>query len=83
MRKTSITYGQLYGVLQSLGFQERVEKGKHRLYEHTATGALMSLPDRKPNETANVTYIAAVRTVLSNYDIADEVEFVSQLQKAS
>ena len=50
---------------------------------YTATGALMSLPDRKPNETANVTYIAAVRTVLSNYDIADEVEFVSQLQKAS
>lgn len=83
MPKTSVSYGQLDSVLQSLGFSVRVEKGKRRLYKHEATGALMSLPDGKPAEVANATYLAAVRKVLADYDIADEVEFASQLQEAS
>jgi hypothetical protein len=83
MRKRSVTYGQLYNVMQSLGFSVRIEKEKRRLYTHEETGALMSLPDRKPSEAANATYVAAVRKVLSDYDIADEVEFASQLQEAS
>jgi hypothetical protein len=83
MRKTNVTYGRLDGVLQSLGFSVRVEKGKRRLYTHAETGAVMSLPDRKPSESAHATYLAAVRKVLADYDIADEVEFASQLQEAS
>jgi hypothetical protein len=83
MRKTPVSYGQLDSVLQSLGFKVRIEKGKRRLYAHEPTGALMSLPDRKPTDLANATYLAAVRKVLSDYDIADEVEFASQLQEAS
>ena len=83
MRKSNVSYGQLYGVLESLGFRVRVEKGKRRLYDHEATGAVMSLPDRRPTELAHATYLAAVQTVLSNYDIADEIEFAAQLQKAS
>jgi hypothetical protein len=83
MRKSNITYGQLDGVLRSLGFNVQIEKGKRRLYAHAGTGALMSLPDRKPTELANATYVAAVRKVLADYDIADEVEFASQLQEAS
>jgi hypothetical protein len=43
----------------------------------------MSLPDRKPSESANTTYVAAVRKVLADYDIADEIEFASQLQEAN
>jgi hypothetical protein len=83
MRKTRITYGQLYGVLESLRFNVHVEKGQRRLYTHDETGALMSLPDLKPSESANATYIAAVRKVLADYDIADEFAFAAQLQEAS
>ncbi len=49
MHKPAVSYGQLDGVLQSLGFNVRVEKGQRRLYKHEDTGAVMSLPDRKPN----------------------------------
>ena len=83
MRKTTVTYGRLDSVLQSLGFSVRVEKGQRRLYMHEETGAIMSLPDGRPSEAANRTYVAAVRKVLADYDIADEVEFASQLQEAS
>src|SRR5437899_2340422 len=71
MHKTGVSYGQLDSVLQSFGFTVRVEKGQRRLYTHAETGALMSLPDLKPTEPANATYVAAVRKVLSDYDIAD------------
>jgi hypothetical protein len=50
---------------------------------HEATGAVISLPDRKRSEAAHPTYVGAVRLVLSDFGIADEVEFASQLQKAS
>jgi hypothetical protein len=83
MRRANVNYGQLDGVLQSLGFKVRIVKGKSRLYKHEETGAVMSLPDRKPAESANATYVAAVRKVLSDCEIADKVEFASQLQEAS
>ena len=83
MRKTNVTYRQLDGVLKSLGFSVRVEKGECQLYAHEATGAIMSLPDLRPGEPANVTYVAAVRKVLADYEIADDVEFASQLQEDS
>jgi hypothetical protein len=83
MRKSNVTYGQLDGVLQSLGFSVRVEKGKRRLYKHEATGAVMSLPDRRPTELVGATHFAATRQVLSNFGIADELEFASQLSEAS
>jgi hypothetical protein len=79
--KPNITYGKLDAVLQSVGFTVRVERAKRRLYTHAETGAVMSLPDRKSSEPANSTYVAAVRKVLADYEIADEVAFASQLQK--
>jgi hypothetical protein len=83
MRDTGVTYGQLDQVLRALGFEVRVEAGKHRLYTHEATGALMSLPDRKPTESVHPTYLSATRTVFQNYDLADEVEFYALLKKAN
>ncbi len=70
-------------MLRALGFDVHVEAGKRRLYTHEATGALMSLPDRKPTESAHPTYLSATRTVLSNFGLADEFEFFKQLQKTS
>jgi hypothetical protein len=83
MRKAHVTYGQLDAALQSLGFSVRVEAGKHRLYTHAKTGAVFSLPDRRRTELVSATHFAAAQHVVAAYDIADEVEFASQLQKAS
>ena len=83
MRIPKISYGQLDAVLQALGFSVRVDIGKRRLYTHEATGALMSLPGRKPSETAHATYVAAVRKVLTDYGIVAEDDFALQLQGAT
>lgn len=83
MRKSNVTYGQLDGVLKSLGFSVKVEKGKRRLYRHEETGAVMSLPDRRPAELVGATHFAATRHVLSDFGIADDIKFASQLQEAS
>jgi hypothetical protein len=83
MHDTQVSYRQLDCVMLSLGFRVQVEKGKYRLYTHEATGALMTLPDRKLTELVSPMHLAGVRTVLANFGIADEFEFASQLQKAS
>jgi hypothetical protein len=83
MRKAPVSYGQLDAALQSLGFSVRVEKGKHRLYTHAETGAVFSLPDRRRTDLVSATHFAAAQHTVSEYGIADEVEFASQLQKAS
>ena len=83
MRRANVSYGQLDVVLHSLGFNVQVEKGKHRLYTHAETGAIVSLPGRKRTELVSATHFAAARHIVTEYDIADEIEFASQLQKAS
>lgn len=82
MRKSVVTYAQLDSVLQALGFSVRINKGKHRLYTHQESGAVMSLPDARPGDAANATYVAAVRKVVTDYEIADDVEFTSRLGAA-
>ena len=83
MRESDVSYGQLDELLRSLGFTVHVEAGKYRLYTHAATGALMSLPERKWTEMVSTTHLSGTRTVLSNFGIADELEFSSKLQKSS
>jgi hypothetical protein len=44
---------------------------------------LLTLPDRKPTEIIHPTHLAAVRTVLKNYDILDEWDFVARRVETS
>ena len=83
MRDSTVSYGRLDEVLVTLGFSVHVEQGKHCVYAHEPTGALVTLPDRNRSELVSAAYLAAARKVLSDYGIANELEFASQLQKAS
>jgi hypothetical protein len=66
-----------------LGFTVRIEEGKHRYYTHETTGALVVLPDHKRTEAVSRTHLAGVRKVLADYEIADEMQFLSKLQNGN
>lgn len=84
MTHTAITYGQLDRALRSLGFTRRlVAKDPPAVrYEHSASGALISVPPFADDETAMEHHLVAARTALDLFGIADPFAFATELQKA-
>jgi hypothetical protein len=83
VKRTEITYGQLDKVLRSLGFSYR--NAKHEppghVYEHKESGAVIMLPAFVENDTIFEYQLAAVRTELDNFGLADPSVFAAKLQK--
>lgn len=83
MKRTDVTYGQLDKVLRSLGFSYR--PAKHHppghVYEHEV-GALIMLPAFAESDRIFEHHLAAVRTEVDNFGLADPSVFAAKLQKA-
>jgi hypothetical protein len=84
VKRTDITYGRLVKVLRSLGFS--YQPAKHNppghVYEHEESGAVIMLPAFAERDTIFEYQLAAVRTELDNFDLADPSVFAAKLQKA-
>ena len=80
-----VTYRTLDTVLRSLGFTCRVlrQEPAARWYEHSATGAVVSLPLLPEEDQVSLHHLAAVRGTLDMYGIANPLTFAAELQKAS
>jgi hypothetical protein len=84
MRKTDITYGQLDRVLRSLGFSCRPGSNDPpgRVYEHKKAGAIIMVPAYADTDKVFEHHLAAARTELENFGIANPAAFAARLQKA-
>lgn len=80
-----VTYEQLDRALSSLGFSVRTvtNDASFRVYEHEQTGAMFWLAFRPDSEIVLPHHIAAAQGVLKVNGIADPLDFVMELQKAS
>jgi len=83
MKRTEVTYGQLDQVLRSLGFTCRPTRQDPpgRIYEHEV-GAVIMLPTFAESDKVYEHHLAAVRTELDNFGLADASVFAAQIQKA-
>ena len=84
MNRTEVTYGQLDKVLRSLGFSCRPAKHEPpgRIYEHKDAGAVIMLPAVSESDRVFEYHLAAVRTELDNFGLANPTVFAAKLQKA-
>ncbi len=83
MKRSETTYGQLDGVLRSLGFSchQDASVPPTRVYRHE-TGALVMLPAFPETDKAFAAHLAAVRAEIDNFGIADPGAFDAALRKA-
>jgi len=63
MRKR-VTFQQLAQFLLSIGFVSVPTSGKHKVFEHQASGARVVLPPRGPEEVVEPGRLAAIRNVI-------------------
>jgi hypothetical protein len=84
MKRTDVTYGQLDRVLRALGFSCRPSKKDPpgRVYEHSASGALIMLPEYPENDRVYEHHLITARVELEHFGLADPTVFAAQLQKA-
>jgi hypothetical protein len=84
VNRTDVTYRRLDKVLRSLGFSYRPAKHDPlgHIYEHKESGAVIMLPELAENDTLFEYQLAAVRTELDNFGLADPSVFAAKLQKA-
>jgi hypothetical protein len=84
MKRSEVTYGQLDTVLRSLGFTCRPAKNDPpgRVYEHKDSGAIILLPAYADGDKVYEHHLAAVRTELHNFGLADPSVFDAKFQKA-
>ena len=84
MTTTELTYGPLDRVLRSLGFSSRLTQGKPpaRHYEHTETGAFITLPPFPENDRVFEHHLVTVRETLDGFGIANPTAFAAQVHKA-
>jgi hypothetical protein len=74
MMREKITYHDLEVVLAQLGFKKRTENG-HIFYEESAHDAVISLPNRQPDEPVLARHYVAARLVVDGMGVTDEKEF--------
>jgi hypothetical protein len=84
MRRTDVSYGQLDRVLRGLGFTCRpgTSDPPGRVYEHKITGALIMLPAYSESDKIYEHHLAAARSELDHFSIADPTTFAAKLLKA-
>jgi hypothetical protein len=84
MTRTEVTYGQLDKVLRALGFTCRpgTNEPPGRIYEHPKAGALIMLPALALSDKVYEHHLAAARSELEAFGIADPRTFEAKLRKA-
>ena len=72
-RRTHVTYGQLNRALSLLGVSRRQVKDNPaaNVYEHSETGPIIVLPAYPESDRVLDYHLAALRTLLDNFGIAD------------
>ncbi len=84
MKRTDVTYAQLDKVLRSFGFSCRPGSNDPpgRIYEHMEGGAMILLPALPESDKVYEHHLAAARSELDTFGIADPAAFDAKLQKA-
>ncbi len=84
MKRTHVTYGQLHRALSLLGVSRRPGKGEPpaNVYEHPERGPIVTLAAYPDSDRVLDYHLAALRTLLDNFGIADPLTFDTELQKA-
>ena len=76
MPKQSLTYGQLFQKLNSLGFEQRavqLDDQRGQVFVHKTIGHVMiTLPDNDPSETVEPFYMGLVLTTLKRHNLLPE-----------
>lgn len=83
-KRTHVTYGQLNRTLSLLGVSRRRVKDDPPadVYEHPERGPIVTLPAFPDSDKVLDYHLAAVRTLLDLFGIADPTAFDTELQKA-
>lgn len=81
--QTEVTYGQLDKVLRSFGFTRLTyeRRGKAVQYEHKETGAIIQLPMFPEEDHVLDYHLAAVRSTLDGFGVADPSVFEARFKK--
>jgi hypothetical protein len=74
MAAEPITYGQLYQLLDQLGFVCHKAEPDSRWYEHKDTDTVIILHDKEPSESARSTEVVSVRFHLDHKGLLGEQE---------
>jgi hypothetical protein len=84
MKRTDVTYRQLDKILRAFGFVCRPGENDPPgyIYEHEKAGALIMLPAFRKSDKVYEHHLAAARSELENFGIADATTFDTKLQKA-
>lgn len=83
-KRTQVTYGQLNRTLSLLGVSRRQleDDPPANVYEHSERGPIITLPAFSDSDRVLDYHLAAVRTLLDQFGIADPIAFDAELQKA-
>ena len=83
-KRTQVTYGQLHRALSLLGVVRRPDQGEPpaNVYEHPERGPIVTLAAYPDSDRVLDYHLAALRTLLDNFGIADPLTFDAELQKA-
>jgi hypothetical protein len=84
MKRTDVTYGQFDKVLRSFGLSGRQVNGEPpaRAYEHPEYGLVFTVPLFPMTDRVLDYHLAAARTLLDQFGIADQKAFDAKLKKA-
>jgi hypothetical protein len=74
---TQIRYADLWALLRRLGYNcdRLTDENKHRICEHAATGSLLTLADRPPDQPVHPQTLFGVRLELDNFGLLSRDEF--------
>jgi predicted RNA binding protein YcfA (HicA-like mRNA interferase family) len=73
-----ITFGQLHGVLEQLGFRKSAGNKDHVAYRHEATGTVLYFPAHRAIDLVPASSIVGTRKVLVDRGVV-EAERLEQL----
>lgn len=75
MKTKDIIYDQLEELLFKLWFTSVETKGNHKAYNHPHSKALILLPNYQSTDKLNPVHYLAVRRILKEYNLMDEVAY--------
>lgn len=81
---SEITYGQLDGILRSLGFTsfDAPIQPPTRMYEHKPSGAEVFLPILPSDQRVYLHHLATTKMALEDFGVLSQDEFEARLRKA-
>jgi len=81
MRFSPLSFKDFKKLLFQLEFQTVPTSGNHYIFEHFASSALVILPKYQDQAYVDKTHLVAVHRILIEYDLINDFEFDSILEK--